>query len=842
MAERRRRDLTAIPQTAEDPSVNLTTRSNPVPQTAMVQAPDTGLGTLSRAFDGFFGRVSQAAQTLLAAENMDREVEIAKAVEDRATAGTADAAAGKPMAEGQDQFRSYYNAYSKVAGDRIGFDMADEFSRVMATLPPDASPEEARDAFLKQQADAGRFTGENQVHAAAALSRFGSLFEGMRRERTQASIRQVQADTTEAWGSNLQARVRAGDDIDFNQEVGRYRDVKPLDAANAPLRVAAQIIAGAGNDPASIQRVMALLRRPGSGNEGRSFAETFPANYDEIEKAADAKLNGIHTLEAREAWGNIATRMAAASTPEDFTALGRDVETTFSRLGGGAAWRQARINLANGLQKFSEQTAKVNANSSLYSRAMVDRASVNATDVDLGKAQADFLAVRGIDPFDRTGQTNHMGELMGPPGTLQAAQAVAQTAVINPALRDSMTYALLDASNPDRQQTAFEFYSAISARGLTGAQVKTLMGTEAHDFYEALQARLQGNSGSIRSTIDAMNTYARENPNQPPQTWRTLTGESKEADAITKVDAEIASRVRATIGDDQRGVAGTGLFSEASVNVPPNIAQAIRSQALARADGMARFGKVDWKAAVKAATEGVMGRASLIPGADGSRVLQLAPVDPPAGSVRLGRGIVNPATGRPEDTTATAEKDLGELATAIPSRFQQGRTGLSLDGTNPMFAQKGLFEVVEGGVRVMFRPGQVVEVTPRSEPSPGLDPLSGSIIRGEATPAVTMTVPSDPAEMAREFTRLFPGARVDFVPVSLGAAGIGYQMVYRPRFAATAGPSAADRERDFQAPGDPNAGAPRGDRQAGGAIFPPAFTRPGGVLTEFEELGPRPRP
>jgi hypothetical protein len=839
MAERRRRDLTAIPQTAEDPSVGLTSRANPVPQTAMVQTPDTGLGTLSRAFDSFFGRVSQAAQTLIQAENFDREVEIGKEQQDRAVAGTADAAAGKPMAEGQDQFRSYYDAYSKIAGDRIGFDMADEFARVMATLPPDASPEEARDAFLKQQADAGRFTSDNQVHAAAALTRFGSLFEGMRRERTQANIRQVQADTADAWSNGLQSRVRAGDDIDFNVEVGRYRSVRPTDAENAPLRVAQQIIAGAGNDPASITRATAILRRPGTGNNGQSFAESFPSAYDELEKNATARLDGIHTLEAREAWGNISVRMASASTPEDFTALTRDVEATFSRLGGGSAYRQARVTLANALQKYSEQTAKVNANSALYGRAMVDRASVTASDVDLGKAQADYLAARGINPFDRTGQTDAFGNLLTP-GTLQAAQAVAQTAVINPALRDSMTFALMDASNPDRQQTAFEFYAAIQARGLTGPQVKALMGTEAHDFYEALQARLQGNTGSIRSTIDAMNTYARENPNQPPQTWRTLTGESKEADALTKVDDEIRSRVQGTIGDNQRGLAGTGLFSEGSVQVPPQIMQAIRAQALARADGMAQFGKVDWKAAVKAATEGVMGRASLVPGSDGTRVLQMAPVDPPAGSVRLGRGVVNPASGRPEDTTAVAESDLGALATAMPSRFANGRRGLSLNGQDPMLAQRGLFAVVEGDVPVMFRPGQEIEVTPERRPSPGIDPFGGQIIQGDVTPAVKFKVPADPAEMAREFTRLFPGARVDFVPVSLGAAGIGYRMVYRPRFAEP-GMTAADRERAFQPPAA-EAPGPQGDRQVGGVIFPPAFTRPGGVLTEFEELGPRPRP
>ncbi len=779
--------------TAEHASVNLKTTAHAVARAAPPPdiRPDTS--AISGALNRFFGATLGFADTLQRADIEAARIEERKAIEDRATQGRADAEAGRPMADDMSGFRSYYQTYSSVSGARRGAEMVDELRAGIANLPPDANLDEYSDNFLRNAT--ANMPRDNPYFQAEALSRYNSGLEQVRNQRRQDTIRQTLAANEQDWSNDLGSRLNSGDEIDIQRETERYRILNPREAHLAPQRVMQTLLASAGSSPEAVDRVLSIMRRPGSGTDGRSFAESFPVAFDGLQQEATQRVGAVRTRAAQEGYATLNQRLQDARTVEDFQGILTDANTLFRREGGLNAFQSLRGHIGTAMNRLATTTARANADNTIVNNAIITRGA----NVDVSAVRAalpGFRERQGIDIFD----TAAVGP-DGPrePGFSRAARLVDATGVVDDDLKHSLSVALTDPTNPERQAAAFQMVRASTRNGRVTPS--DMLNSHAASWYAYANSRSpEGSGGNLTLMFTNMGEAMRASPaSRTLPTYQQLAGASNEAAGRTTIEGKITESLRSRLG------AAPGLGSwvgmDSTVAVPPALHARLGDDIRREYDYQSRLGAPDINTVVNTVIERHRNNIALLPGRDGSYVVSYS--EAPITGVPASRAASNTFTEQPEDTTATAQADLQRMSADLPAF---GPLHLMLNPANT--PGDGVYTVVRAnGAPVTFAPGQTIRIMRRGMVQPPDENRRGRMFFGPtpenpfadgATPIDSVekfTLPADLAAAQRAFSEQFPDSPFELIPVET-QYGDGFQLGYRFRWTTANSHEEARQLRD----------------------------------------------
>src|SRR6185312_10185344 len=105
----------------------------------------------------------------------------------------------------------------------------------------------------------------------------------------------------------------------------KLRVLDPLNAQDAPSRVASALLASAQNHPDQMMAVSNLLTQPGTGVNGKSFAQSWPDAYAGYEQKSVAQWNQLQTVGDLKTVSDFEDRLRNSSSMDDLVNLTVDV-------------------------------------------------------------------------------------------------------------------------------------------------------------------------------------------------------------------------------------------------------------------------------------------------------------------------------------------------------------------------------------------------------------------------------------------------------------------------------------------------------------------------------------
>ena len=303
---------------------------NPAPITAgQATPPSAGFGLLQQGLNQFFGQAEQGLDAVSKAVEYDRRREIqtqyylqradisqqAKRSQEQAQA---DAPAGRPMDIELAKNFAYADSYQKVAGQQHGYDLVGQFMRdVYPHLAPGDNAAAAADAFLKREWGPG--TGA-PAYDAAALSTFKQHLDRAVLAHIENGAKALAATGLQQLDGVVAQRLHANtlSSGDIPGLIKSYQDLDPANPANAPLRLAHVLRATVSGSPEAAQTLLSVLSKPGSGVNGKSYADSFPEGYQEVERTLTENVIQGRSLAGAAAWMDVRNAAANAKTVNDW--------------------------------------------------------------------------------------------------------------------------------------------------------------------------------------------------------------------------------------------------------------------------------------------------------------------------------------------------------------------------------------------------------------------------------------------------------------------------------------------------------------------------------------------
>ena len=686
----------------DGPSVT-TTQPTPIAAPQM-QVSDQPFQILSQAFNNFYGKgeeglaaIEQAAkysqkQNILGQFYLARAAQRQQA-EQNTKQGAVDALAGNPQNPALSADQSYAQAYAKTAGQQHGFDLFGQwYNQVYKNAAPGDNLATQTDAFLKQEY--GQGTG-NPDYDAAALSHFKGMTDRLVLEHQQNSVKAVVSDGLQSLDSVVAGMARSGQlsPDSMNELAARYRALDPMNPAAAPLRLAHALSAGYDGTPAYAQNVSSWMNQPGTGVNGKSFAESFPEEAQKTQKQLVSDYTHVNSIDGLNAYQKAKEDLFNAKTAQDYTNVLASVEKVRQQYGGVSEFNTIRQAAAAQLDKFAEQETSINSIGQMAVHAMpVDPKVVN-TYFDA------YLDKMGVDPMKDPYKAGYIASQLG---------------MVPAGLKDNMSRAMEDPTNPTGQIAAFNFYHTIAAAYNDPMAAKREMSDTAKavfDYAEELRKTQGDNLPQIFQQIGQNMDVVRKGKEV---TWATLTGQ-KEADAVTAVNNQIGASLKGSIWN-ATGVFQDGRFSNSeNVTIDPLTQRTLADVAKNAALIAGRNGQSDWKSSVDQTIQNAKDRLEIIPGNNGAAMVRFKemPDYAPDGKtplVHFGVSVMNPATRQPEDTLATYRSDLGDLAKALPGVVPDtSRVSIATQSLMPG-ADRGVYQVQRDGRSINFVPGQDLDV------------------------------------------------------------------------------------------------------------------------------------
>lgn len=748
----------------------------PIPQVHQQNLP---LSTLGDSLSGFGNKITAALHDFGQADIAEARAETHRANEDYAAQATADAGAGRPADDSLNGFHAYAKTYSTVTGHLAGTASAEQFqAEVGSKLGPGDDPAKALSDW---QAAHPLDTG-NPIYDGSAYAAFGTRAQAWRSDFGRNAVQAAVADGTQQWGSSLALTVQDGTltGQTIATAIADYGRLNPMNASKAGQMVINTLM-GQARTPEEARRVMTALAEPGSAGPAtpdKSFAQQFPDAFAHGDATLAARHGQVLTLAAAQNYDRIAEDLQNAKvSPNPIGELPRilgDLDRTASMFGGNDRRLALRGQAEHMLAGAVKITAAVN---------QIDVGRTDPVNRDVGTFTQhfdDWLKFKGVNPL--SGEA-HNGGL---PQNIVAGSMVGSYNAIDGKTKANVSNAMIDPINPQAQMRAVEFYRA--AEGQVGPErVLALMTEEAGKFYQ-----------SVAHDPDIANAIARTSntPKGDAPTLEAITGKANHIDATAKMKTTVDTAISNYVGVN-------GWLSE-NAAIAPMVHTQVSAMIHQDAMDAARRGPVNLDKIAADAMQRASNSIQVLPGTDGRRIISWMPDTPqfvrdPANPDKLrpviqaGRNVMNPATGKPEDTTATAEADMQALATRLPGRIGD-RSGLSLEaqgGTEAgrRFQTQGLLTVTQGKSMVVFMPGESVEVAG----NPTFLAAPGTVVPG---PTTKVKVTGDPAAVGAEIGKVWPNSPFTLVPIQT-PQGTGYALAYRYHFQDTR-PNGAQREQSFE--------------------------------------------
>ncbi len=757
----------------------------------------TGLESLGQVFSNFFNQASSALDSVRegVAHGEAQRIKQENAAQKRQALG--DALTGKNMDPELVGDLDYYDAFRSVTAQRDGFSAYQDFHKWYLNdwLPenPTGDLMAARERWASEN-----LTGSDDAdYEGQVLASFFNQSDSLISTHEEAAVKFQTAKGIEALGSAIDAEVAGGtmSAATLASFIEKARILDPLNSAEAPARVASALLASANNHPERMMAVAGLLEEPGTGVNGKSFAQSWPETYSKYETDAVSNWQSINTTKEMVLFSALDDRLREAKTSEDLVQLSVDVLKF--RQTHGALGKTGEL-----LDQIAVKAAKIDKTETAFqgidAYLLGDTGAVSPA--DLRKNWSDYME-------QRVGTRN----IMDPRIEHEQAASIIQglKGVIPEEVKNQVSSAITNTKDGASQVRAINLINDLTAT--TGKEyAKDYLSATAAQMYEQVAAISQVSSEPMESIISRVNE-ARDGVKDWNADWKTITGAADSTKAEDSVRKVINDNLWTTLG--QPGWLGGSLpFGGRGVTIPPTLDKTIMDVARQKAIEAGANGR-GWEEGVKDAISSIAANAEIIPGANGQLLLQLdADKDTryigedgvEATRPRLGFAVPNPTTGQMVDTMQVYQDQLDALSLSDNWVFQDGSTdGVSLSPrSNSVFTASGLLEVYQDGEPITFAAGDEITRTVGKKVGliaqvlPGLAPTRNG---GSQTLVLPDTVD--------QMNSLIPDLPQGFKFVRQETPyGVVWQLGFRPNFGDQTGKTLDQQIEDFTPPEDQDGG------------------------------------
>jgi hypothetical protein len=671
---------------------------------------------LARGLSNFFGGAFDALDNVRAAEYATQQQKIEQENEQQRMAGQAMALRGQDLTDEQKQDLDYTQVYSKTLGLKYGRELATEYAAELSQLPLDQDPDNLKRDFLQRALKNGAAVGTgDDIFDAYILSSFeeaaAPAVRGHREARLKATLDKGLQEHDAAIGNHVLTGTFEPSDV--ASWIEERKALNPLDPATAAGDVVTAMIKSAGSKPAILQKVITTLQTPGTGDGTRSFAEMFPAAYQEAEEALVRSYETGLSWEGNIAYDELSKGLDLTDDPATLLGYFDALDVVKERYGKGGAYDGLRGKLMSKLEKVIEtQVSFNNLDAMLTGQMDLDVSAVR-------KSQLPWLRAKGIDP-----QAN--------PEAVAAAVSGFRFVVADD-VKVPYSAALSDMTDPGRTAAGFRFYQAIEQRS-NEAQALSMMEPEAREAYLDLKRTTLLRQLPLEQALTLVSENRAKRTSAGKLSLKGITGATSEE----KGKQALAGRIRDKLGD---------------VILDPAVEDLLIGEAQLVYER--RYGSTpngDWKGAVDDAIKASTG-IRLVPSENGKTRAVVTKVPPfvaetdafgnkvldkdgqpkAAPVLPFAEEVFNPNTGKAENTLKTFREDMETIRRAMPD-LKIG--GVGVDSADE-FGVTYDWPLATKGVALVTHDGSPVTITPGASFQ-----INGQLV----------TIPKDPAEAEKFLT------------------------------------------------------------------------------------------
>jgi hypothetical protein len=599
---------------------------------------------MGSVFRSFFNDVNEAIGNVQEANNYERRNEIRAENSREAAQGAQDAFAGRGPRSELENDMDYMDAFRGISGQRLGRDLANQFNNDYLDWRQE-NPHGDVDEFREQWAlEAGIDGIADPEIAAAAADQFFGATDGTVRQHGEDSFRIRQNEDLTTMGAEIAAEVADGtltvERIQWYMSAAEQID--PLNPHQAAPRVIARLLEGAQQYPGRSEQIIGLLEQPGTGVNGQSFAQSFPEAYNDFQEGALTRYVNENSLAENELFNGIEESIAGAGNITELNDALLRLNAGHGIYGNGRRYESLRNAAAQRIEEFAQQAADINNTAGMLQGAITQDPA--------------FLREHFMDFFEAANGTRSI--LEADPATA-AAQIAATNGAVPSDVHHQLSAALLNSSNPEAQEQAFQILNGISEA--RDGNIGPYLNDEATRFWNNIGAR-RATGESVNGIITQANANRADGINPNDVDWLEVTG----TDTRDGADAQVASWITSGVNNY---LGSNGWFDgDGDVAVPPHIRRQIENYArLSVAEGYAT-GR-DPETVFNEAVAEVMGNVS-VGGTTGEPVLFLessADVGPDGNPpIRLGFNVTSPYNGSTVNTHEIYTNELEELSETAP--------------------------------------------------------------------------------------------------------------------------------------------------------------------------------
>lgn len=759
------------------PTEHSTVVSHPVPQ----YPTQTGLEGLADSFARFFGQVNAGISSVQEGVLIGEKAKIARENDAQKASAVADAYAGREMDPALTNDYDYYDAYRGVTAVKTADAAAGSFDKwyreEFARANPTGDLNAARDQWIKDNlagSDDKEFEGMVLSNFVKATDK---IVAAQRETAARNTIKQGKDNLTAAIDAEAKNGEITPDRVTYYVDAARKLD--PLNPTDAAPTVAAALTVAIQNHPEKANQIVDTLSKPGTGVNGKSFAESFPEAYAKLQADAVTSFSQTNTLtewNALDALKQRADKFKSMSD-EELSQFGADLVTTMNKYGSGSAIQTLRNALGTEMDRRADEGVKV---------AYIDEMLAGRVSLDVSAMKKDL----GLWLQKKYG----VDSIMKLPPEEAAAILKRTKGAIPDDYKVQVGAALTDFNNPAAQLKAFQLIDAAQKVNTSEWVDKYLIDDYAAPFFNAVIGAHNITGEPIEAILPKMNEMRRTGSDSI--TWGQVMRDDQpkaEQRAIEAVSSEIRN---------QMGQGGFFGFGGTNIEIPPALAKTVSDYALSVA--ITRGGQgASWQQAVSEAVKRMLPRIEVLPGNGKYAISFNTDSDPTyvgADGQRyprtpLGFNIVNPATGETVNTLAVYSKELDQLSKTAPSVLPLGgKNDVSLSPFITEARKNGGYAVLQGGQPIAYGVGEKVIIGVPDGQMPGPGPY-GFVPKFKNAEVV---VPDNPAELEKMFGTIPEG--FGFVPFQDAAGKKGWLLTYRANFGDQKGVSLDEREKGFQFP------------------------------------------
>lgn len=705
-----------------------------------VQSSRAGLEGLGSVFNSFFGQVNAALDNVNATIQLGEKQKIAQENEAQKIQATNDFYQGRGEDPNLTNDLDYMDTFRGLKAGRMASTATRDFTKWYQQdwLPenPGGDLMAARDEWVK-----GNLAGlADPKLSALVISKFYQDTETTLNVHTENGMRiQIENDLQDL-AIGLNDDVVAGDITP--ERVAWYinaaKQIDPLNPNEAAPRIIAGLMASVKNNPDSTQHVITTLTQPGTGIDGRSFADSFPDAFADFQKGALTAYMETNTLEEQEFFRGLEERIRAGNlSQEEIVSITSDLVVGRMTYGAGTYSDGLRDMLVKTIQTQAEVGAKVSlVGGMLDGTVPLDASHIRSNFDDYLQAAFGTKNFLDLEPA-------------------QASDLVTRLKGVVPEnVKYQLTAALTNANNPQAQERAVTILAGIKA-AMGDDYAASYLTNEGARYFDHISAHLSTNQ-DIPSVLSTVNE-ARANDRVPENlTWTEVTGAKTHSEAVKTVSGWVDNEVQTYF--ERNGL--LGMFKD-NINIPDTVMSVIEEYALAVVAERGSDG-ITGEEAVRQAVQRLLPSADIIGTLDsptlnlGSSLDQVdATGEGAKPRIQLGYSVMSPA-GVPVDTHQIYREELRETFEKAPFIFADGEIeGIVIDTDT---SYPGAFQLKDStGVPIVFEAGESFD------------------LNGE-----TMTFPETEEEMAAMFEGVLPKG-MGFVKTD-GMNGDGWKLMYRPHY------------------------------------------------------------